>query len=176
MLPGKTYTPDDLVHIAWKKKWLIVISVLLVGAAAAVYTQSLRDIYRAEATILIVPQQIPEDYVQSAVTTSLGERLTALRQLILSRARLQTLIEEFDLYPEERETMIMEDIVDLVMRPDVGVQIVNARGSRQPGSFVVRYTSEDPRMAQRITQRLAAMFVDENLQSLTHTMILTNSI
>jgi polysaccharide chain length determinant protein (PEP-CTERM system associated) len=164
MLPGKTYTPEDLLRIAWKGKWLILVPAVLIGAATVLYTRTLPDVYGAQATIQIVPQQVPEDYVQSAVTTDLGERLTALSQQILSRARLQALIEEFGLYSEEQETMIMEDIVDLVMRPDVNVQIAATRGRQAPGSFVVRYQSESPRVAQQVTQRLSAMFIDENLQ------------
>ena len=39
MIPGKKYTPEDLVDIAWRRKWLIVVPFVVVAIATAVVTQ-----------------------------------------------------------------------------------------------------------------------------------------
>jgi polysaccharide chain length determinant protein (PEP-CTERM system associated) len=164
MLPGKKYTPEDFVKIAWRRKWLIVIPTLVVASGTFVWSQSLPNRYRSEARILIVPQRVPENYVQPTVTTELTERLQAISQEILSRTRLERIIEEFNLYGDERKTMIMEDVIQL-MRRDVAIDIAGTRRRRgDPGSFVVRYDSNSPRMAMQVVERLASLFITENLQ------------
>jgi uncharacterized protein involved in exopolysaccharide biosynthesis len=80
MLPGKKYTPEDFVKIAWRRKWLIVIPTLVVASGTFVWSQSLPNEYRSEARILIVPQRVPENYVQPTVTTELDQRLQAISQ------------------------------------------------------------------------------------------------
>ena len=62
--------------------------------------------------MLVVPQQIPEDYVQPTVTTRLEDRLASINQQILSRTRLEQIVREFDLYAKDRQTMIMEDVIE----------------------------------------------------------------
>jgi polysaccharide chain length determinant protein (PEP-CTERM system associated) len=163
MLPGKKYTPEDYVRIAWKRKWLILIPTLLAAVTTAVATQYLPNRYRSEARVLIVPQRVPENFVRSTVTAGLDERLQAISQQILSRTRLEALIQEFNLYPKERETMIMEDVVDL-MRRDIGVQIPRTTRREDPGYFTVRFDSTNPRTAMRVAERLASLFINENLQ------------
>jgi polysaccharide chain length determinant protein (PEP-CTERM system associated) len=163
MLPGKKYTPEDFVKIAWRRKWLIVIPTLVVASGTFVWSQSLPNQYRSEARILIVPQRVPENYVQPTVTTELNERLQAISQEILSRTRLERIIEEFNLYGDERKTMIMEDVIQL-MRRDVAIDIARTRRREDPGYFVVRYDSNSPRMAMQVVERLASLFITENLQ------------
>ena len=51
----------------------------------------------------------------------------------------------------------MEDIVD-GMRGNIDVQIVKG------DAFRVSFTSEDPRTAMRVTERLASLFIDESLR------------
>ena len=53
---------------------------------------------RPSTLILIQPQKVPEEYVQSIVTTDPGERINTLSQQILSRTNLEKIIDEFKLY------------------------------------------------------------------------------
>ena len=71
----------------------------------------LPSIYRSETLIQVVPQRIPESYVRSTVTTRIEDRLGGIQQMILSRSRLERIINDFNLYPEERKVMVMEDVV-----------------------------------------------------------------
>src|SRR5688572_22865419 len=147
MLPGKEYKPEDYVAIVWRRKWFLIVPFVVIAMATAVGTSFLPNEYRSEARILIVPQQVPQNFVQSTVTTRLDARLQAISQQIQSRTRLERIIEELDLYPEQRRTMIMEDVVQL-MRRDIGVEIGRTRSRRDgPGSFTVAFTSDNPRTA-----------------------------
>src|SRR5688572_12577128 len=102
MLPGRKYTPVDFLMMAWKRKWLILTSVVVIGSATFIWSWNLPNRYRAEATVIIVPQRVPEDYVRPTVTAAIDDRLNMISQQILSRTRLERIIQEFNLYQEER--------------------------------------------------------------------------
>ena len=158
MLPGQQYLPEDVLRLAWRRKWFIVVPLLAAAVGSAVVTQRLPNLYRSETLILVVPQRVPESYVRSTVTARIEDRLSSIQQQILSRSRLERIIQDFDLYPEERRRLVMEDVVGL-MRLDIeGPRI--ERGD----SFRVGFVSQDPRLAQRVTERLASLFIDENLR------------
>lgn len=163
MLPGKKYQPEDFLRIAWTRKWFILVPTLVIGVAAVAWSSSLPNRYRSAATILVVPQRVPEAYVRAAVTASVAERLQTISQQILSRTRLERLIEEFNLYPEQRKTMILEDVVE-IMRKDVKVDSARTRRREDTSHFTVGFESPQPRTAMQVAERLASMFVQENLQ------------
>ena len=163
MVPGKSYRIEDFVEIIWRHKWLLVFPFIIGTVGMFAYSQFLPDRYRAEALILIVPQRVPENFVRPTITSSLNERLSAINAQILSRTRLERIINEFDLYTDERESELMEDVVDQ-MRRDVNVGLPTRRRRAPPESFTVSYEAEDRQMAMQVTQRLAALFIQENLE------------
>lgn len=157
MIPGRKYTPEDILHIALRRKWLILAPLALVVAVAAVVLQQLPDRYRSETLILIVPQRVPETYVRSTVTARIEDRLQSISQQILSRTRLERIIADLNLYTEERSTTAMEDVVER-MRRDIHAAPV--RGD----AFRVTYDATHPAVAQKVTERLASLFIEENLR------------
>jgi polysaccharide chain length determinant protein (PEP-CTERM system associated) len=167
MLPGKKYHPEDFLRIAWARRWFIIVPTVVITVATFVWAASLPNRYRATATILVVPQQVPESYVKPTVTTSLAERLQTIQQQILSRTRLERIIEEFKLYEAERKTMIMEDVVELMRTRDVDVSVPRARRREDTSHFTVSFDSSQPRLAMQVAERLSGMFVTENLQDRT---------
>src|SRR6187431_908444 len=101
MLPGKKYTPDDYLRIAWKRRWYILIPLVVVASTTAVVSMFLPNRYSASTSILVIPQRVPEEFVQSTVTAELSQRINAISQLILSRTRLERIIQEFNLYERD---------------------------------------------------------------------------
>jgi polysaccharide chain length determinant protein (PEP-CTERM system associated) len=156
VLPGKTYTPEELVHLAWHRKWLLLVPFLVASVCTYFVARQLPSQYKSQALIQLIPQRIPENYVKSPVTIPIDERLKNIQQVVLSRSRLESIINEFGLYPERRRVMVMEDIVDRMRAEDVEVQI--ERGD----AFRVSFVSGDPRTAQRVAAKLASLFIDEN--------------
>ncbi|MEQ1869354.1 MAG: hypothetical protein ABL961_04965 [Vicinamibacterales bacterium] len=157
MIPGKQYTPELIAAMAWRRKWWILIPTVVISLGVAGWTRTLTDLYRSDTVILVVPQQVPEAYVKSTVTASVADRLQSISQQILSRTRLERIILDLNLFERERKTGIMEDIID-AMRGQISVLTV--RGD----SFRVSFTSEDPRTAMRVTERLGSLFIDESLR------------
>jgi polysaccharide chain length determinant protein (PEP-CTERM system associated) len=159
VIPGKEYSFDTLLQVARRRKWLILLPALLVGAAGAAYVWSLPNSYQSETMILVVPQRVPESYVRSTVTARIEDRLQSISQQILSRTRLEQIVSDFNLYARERaEHKLMEDIVDQMRTRDIGIDIIKG------DSFRVSYQTSDPRTAMRVTERLASLFIDESLR------------
>src|SRR5262245_53715959 len=169
MIPGKRYTPEALLLLMLRRKWVIVIPFVLIAGVTAAVSHSLPNRYRSETTILVVPQRIPEDYVQPTVSIRLEDRLASINQQILSRTRLEQIVREFDLYGEERTHMIMEDVIDVMRSRDIIVQPHAGIDRRQASSpaFRISYTGPNARTVMRVTERLASLFIEENLRDRT---------
>ena len=158
MLPGKKYTPEDVLRILLQHKWLVIRAVRDRDHQRAVVANRMPSIYKSETLIQVIPQRIPESYVRSTVTTRIEDRLGAIQQTILSRSHLERIINDFGLYPEERKIVVMEDVVARMRDQDVKVRV--ERGD----AFSVSYVAGDPRTAQRVAERLGSLFIDENLR------------
>lgn len=160
MLPGKKYLPEDVLRIAWRRKWYIVVPFAVVSTVTAIVSWYLPNVYRSEAIIAVVPQRVPESYIKSTVTTRTEDRLQALYQKVQSRTYLERAIQEFNLYPRERRAGIMEDVVEQMRRD---VKIENVKGD----AFRVAYVNQDPRTAMRVADRLAGWIIDESMSDRT---------
>ena len=158
MLPGKKYTPADLLGILRRRKWLILVPAI-VGVAAAVFAVTrVPRLYRSESLIMVVPQRISEAYVTPTDTTRIQDRLASLSDQVRSRSRLEQLILSLNVYPAQRANGIMEDVVRK-MSDDIDIDI-----DRRGDSFRVSYSHTDPRVAQKVTERLASMYIEENMR------------
>jgi polysaccharide chain length determinant protein (PEP-CTERM system associated) len=158
MLPGKKYTPDEVLRIAKKRIWFIIIPFALVAAGTAIVSRMLPDMYLAETTILVVPQRIPEAYVKSTITMRIEDRLQTIKQQLYSRTLLESTIKEFNLYPEERRAGTpMEDIVGK-MRGELKIDVY--RGE----AFRIWYIGPNPSTVMKVVERLTSNFIDQSLK------------
>jgi polysaccharide chain length determinant protein (PEP-CTERM system associated) len=159
VIPGKQYSFDTVLQVARRRKWLIILPVLVIGALGAAVVAYLPNVYRSETLILVVPQRVPESYVRSTVTARIEDRLQSISQQILSRTRLEQIITDFNLYQKERANKeLMEDIVEKMRTRDIGIDIIKG------DAFRVSYQAGDPRLAMRVTERLGSLFIDESLR------------
>jgi polysaccharide chain length determinant protein (PEP-CTERM system associated) len=164
VIPGKSYKPEDFLQMAWRRKWFIAIPPIVFGIATAFWAQSLPNRYQSSATILVVPPRVSEKVVDQTMNTTLAERLQKLQQRLMSRSNLERIIQELNLYPEERKTMLMEQIVE-VMGKDAGVNVAKGKGRKgEPSSFTVSFQSENPKTAMLVTDRLASLYLNANLE------------
>jgi protein tyrosine kinase modulator len=157
MLPGKTYSPQDIGRIIRRHWWLVVLPFAIgLAGGVVVYTQ-IPVRYRSDTLLTVVPQRVPESYVKSTVSTRIEDRLPAISDQILSRSRLERIVTEFDLFKDKRASMPLEDIVQEV-RADVHVDPVGKE------SFRVSFVNSDAKTAQKVTERLASLVIEENMR------------
>jgi len=159
VLPGQQFTIGDLTESLKRRRWMVLLPFALGLALAPVIAARLPELYRSETLIMVVPQRIPDSYVKSTVTARIEDRLPSISDQILSRSRLERIILDFDLYPSQRAAEVMEDVVQR-MRSDISVSLEG----RSKESFRVAYVSADPGTAQKVTERLASLYIEENLR------------
>ncbi len=135
-------------------------SVLAAATSIAVY---LPDLYRAQALVL-VERPVDESFIRQSVSGELESRLHIIKQEILSRDRLMTLITRFKLYPKLRAKGSVEDALNQ-MRTDVevnpsGPEQVN--GKTKTVSFTLNYTGASAKGVAEVTNAIAAFYVQQN--------------
>jgi polysaccharide chain length determinant protein (PEP-CTERM system associated) len=157
MLPGQKFTPEEAIRLVMRRKWLVLVPFAIGLAAAPAIARYVPELFRSETLIMVVPQRVPDSYVKPTVTATIEDRLPSISEQILSRSRLERIIADFELYPRERARGIMEDVVER-MRRDITVKLVNKE------SFRVSYVNREPKTAQRVTERLASLYIEENLR------------
>jgi polysaccharide chain length determinant protein (PEP-CTERM system associated) len=164
MLPGRSYKPEDILALLWKRRWWILVPFAVCTLLGLLVSRFMPNKYESDTLIQVVPQRVPESYVKSTVTARLEDRLQSLTQEIMSRTRLERIIEEFNLYPDLRAKGIMQDVVE-GMRKDIKVNITKgANRNDAVDAFTIAYTARDPQVAQKVTERLAGLFIEENLR------------
>ena len=157
MLPTAGLTVDDLLLILRRRAGLVIVIVAVVSAATAGGALLLPNHYRSETLILVLPRRVPETYVKSTVTARIEDRLQSIAQEILSHTRLEQIIRDFDLYAAERRTQPIEAVVEN-MRRHIDVRVVKG------DSFRVAYIGDNPQTVMRVTNGLAALFIEEQLR------------
>jgi polysaccharide chain length determinant protein (PEP-CTERM system associated) len=157
LLPGRRYTPEVIAHIAWRRAWLILLCLGVGTLLAAVVSKVLPNQYQSTTVIMLVRQRIPDSYVKTTVTERIEDRLASLQEQILSRSRLERIILDLNLYEPLRRKLPMEDVVQR-MRDYIKIKTEGKE------SFRVTYESRDARTAQKTTERLASLFIEENLR------------
>jgi len=129
--------------------------------------------YRSEALILIEQQKVPTQYVTPNVVEDLQDRLQSMTQQILSRTRLQHLIEQFHLYPQEQARLTTDEVIDK-MRHDILIELVKPPTGRESlNAFRIYYSSSNPLMAQQVNSQLTSLFIEANLEERTQQSIST---
>ncbi len=165
MLPGKKFSPADVLPILRRRGWLLIVLPFVCGFLALVVSSLLPNRFVSETLIQIVPQGVPEEYVRSTVTTGIEERLKAISQQIMSRSRLEGLVKELDLYPEERKDKPIAALAEHLHSAidfKISAPVRTSRGWGPPDSFRLRFSYPDAQVAQRVTTRLADWFIAEN--------------
>lgn len=161
----------DYIAILRRRKWYLILPAILIFTIAAAVAMLIPAIYRSDATILIEQQQIPQDLVRSTVTSYADQRVQIISQRVMTTANLSKIIEKYDLYPEERKQAPLSAVVD-IMRENIALKMVSAdvldphSGSAKKAAiaFTLSFDSGSPQLAQRVTNELVSLFLDENLR------------
>jgi len=144
-------------RLLWKRKFVVIIPLVIFPMLGALYAMQLPDSYKSSTLILVTPQKVPSKFITSSVTTDIEERLGTISQQIFSRTRLDQVIQEFGLFRDKRDTLAPEEIIES-MRKSITLKV-----SRKD-AFELSYVSQDPRMAMQVTNKLAGLFIEENLK------------
>src|SRR5439155_12206555 len=90
-----------------------------------------------------------------------------ISQEILSRSRLEVLINRFGLYADPRKRIPFEEVIER-MRRDTKLELKNGeqRGQREATvAFTISYQGSDPGTVSLVTHTLASFYIEENLKA-----------
>jgi polysaccharide chain length determinant protein (PEP-CTERM system associated) len=150
--------------LVFKHRWLLIIPFCIAMAVGMYLAVKLPKIYEAGTLILIMPQRVPSNFVQSIVSTDIDSRINTISQQILSRTNLKKIMEEFGLFSDAKYSgMFIEDkLADI--RERIKVEVNRAGRGKEADAFSISFKGPDPEIVMAVTNRLAGAFIDENLK------------
>lgn len=133
--------------------------------------------YEAQTVLLIEPQSVSQNLVESGVPeTDVNNRLHLIQMQILSRGRLSAVIDDLDVYPERQREMTREELIEY-MRENINVlpllPELEAEARAQSGvrakdvvvnTFVLTFTHRSASKAADVANRLSRDFIDEHIR------------
>lgn len=153
-------TPIERLQDVWSRRRAVALIAfgvpLLVSFSLALFLPS---VYRAEAMLVVE-------------RTSAGDRpqveavLHTLTEENLSRSHLRSLIKKHELYPELREVVPIEGLVER-MRKDIEVEheMVRQAWGTATIALSIGYLSSNPDKSAKVTQELATYYIEEDRQA-----------
>ena len=177
--PGSSYNINDYKEIFLRRKLYFVIPFILIFTAAVLWAALAPRKYQASTLVLVTPQRVPADLVRSTVTAGIIERLNSISQEIMSRTRLERIIDELKLYQGEQKTHEARRSRGSHAQEHQGGAAQAHRGNCR--LLHVNYTGEDPRIVTLVANKLSSLFIEENLkqreqQAVGTTEFLTNEL
>jgi len=129
-----------------------LLTTLALAVAAALI---LPKMYRSSTLILVESEKMPDSFVRSMATETSNKRLLTIRQEILSRTRLERILDE--LRPYAGTQSITQGVEEMRAAIDITVKGNDA--------FSIEYVHRDPKKAQEVTSRLATLFIEESVKA-----------
>jgi polysaccharide chain length determinant protein (PEP-CTERM system associated) len=139
------------------RTWWVVVPFLTCLAIAVVALFVVSPKYRSTTLILVESQKVPDSFVKQMATEKAGQQLQTLKQEVLSRTRLEKVAEELDPYGSWGKQPPGEIVAGMRAATDIKV--------RGDDAFTIEYVHSNPQMAQKVTARLAQLFIQETAKA-----------
>lgn len=154
--------PAEIIREVRSRKWLAFLLFAIVSfvvlAAGFVWPYK----YQSNVVIFVDDQNIIRPLMEgSAVTTSISDRTSAAKEMLWSRDVMSQVARDKDIFGADADQLSDEALERRIgmLRANMNVR---PRGERY---FSIGYTSESPREAFRVAQRLGQLFISENSES-----------
>jgi succinoglycan biosynthesis transport protein ExoP len=165
------YGLQDYKRLFLRRKWAILWVAFAFALVVSVSAYFWPNSYVARTAIMVEPGKVPDAYVRSTATIPAAQRLALLQQEILSDTRLSQVIDELGLYSNLQNTKTHEEML-AQMRKEIRVEptsFTNLQSVSNPRAgleaFTVSSYAQDPATAARVANRLASLFIEENMKA-----------
>lgn len=159
-----TWIVNHIPEILWQRRYYLLACFVALTLAGLVAAFSMPRIYRSTATLLVQSQELPSSIVESPVTSAVEQRVARIREQVLSRGDLIQLIEQNDLYSDERRSQPLSKIVEK-MRYSTSVSALSSDIGQQSGTqnstvaIAMSFDYPDPGKAQAVLQSFVSKFL-----------------
>ena len=163
MLGHRKLTPEDYVDILKRRLWIIAIPVVLFPILAVGITFFIAPEFMSQTLVIIDQQKVPGEYVTPVVSSDVDSRLASMKEEMLSRSRIQPIIERYNLYGKG---MSLDDRIDKV-RKGINIKPIHSEIAHTGGlpGFFISFTANDARTAQLVCGDITSLFLSANLKS-----------
>lgn len=128
--------------------------------------------YESTGIVLIEQQEVPEEFVRSAVTSYADQRVKMISQRVMTTANLLDIIRKYDLYPDRQRREPREKLLKR-MRDDIGLEMISAdvvdptqgKATKATIAFAVSYLSRSPEEAAKVANELTTLYLNENIET-----------
>jgi polysaccharide chain length determinant protein (PEP-CTERM system associated) len=154
----------DVKRIVRRYWWIPAFMTVALGAMGLAASLILPKKYTSSTLVLVEQPTVPKDLIKPVITDDLNQRMASMKAQILSRSRLESIINKFGLYPQERHTTHMEELVEK-LKAAIDVELIQPMAgsvNHEPPGFNVSVTFSDPQLAQQICQEITSMFMEQN--------------
>ena len=164
--------------ILWQRRYIVIICFVAMLAAGLVAAFGLPRTYRSTATLLVQSQDLPTTMVDSPTNGAVEQRIARIREQVLSRGDLIQLIEQNDLYPDERRAKPLSKVIE-DMRHSTGVSALSSDIGQQSGTqnntiaIAMNFDYPDPAKAQAVLQSFVSKFLTMDSQDVEDQATLT---
>jgi len=174
---------DDYLAMLRRRLKVILIPALVAPLSGFLISYALPARYTSTATVLVVGQKVPSDYVTPVVTSDFAQRVQTLSQQILSPSKLKAMMLTLETSDPAKfkaadrgktisqieSNMQVSPVITSMSQaatssPSAKTRKPNASNEPVPG-FNVAYYDSDPVRSQKICNALTQLMVDENLRS-----------
>ena len=161
MLGHRELTLPDYLGILKRRIWLILGSGIALLGLGIGLTFVIPPQFDSQTLVIVQQQKVPEDYVKPVVNEDLNARLASMKEQILSRSRLEPIIERYSLFAGAKNTM--DDRVELT-RKAIAINTIASGTNRVPG-FSITFKAQSARTAQQVCADITSLFVSESLNA-----------
>lgn len=164
MLGHRTLAPEEYLDILNRRWWIIAVPALILPILAYGLTFFLTPQYVSQTLVLVEQQTVPDNYVKPVIAADLNGRLASMKEQILSRSRLEPIIDRFHLYGNSK--LVMDDRIALARKNILITPIQSdiARSGGLPG-FFISFQASEARTAQLVCGEITSLFVNANLHA-----------
>jgi len=162
--PQSGWLINHLPSMLWQRRKLIAGTVVVIFLAAVVAAFTLPTMYRSKATLLVQAQDLPSSIVESPVSGAIEQRIAKIRERVLSRGDLITLIQEKDLYPKERRSKPLSKVVNKMREATMVSALAGNLGDASSSldktiAITMSFDYPDPTTAQAVLQDYVSNFM-----------------
>lgn len=160
-------TLQDYLSIMRRRAPYLIGIALAVLVVSVIVAFVIPPTYRATGTIMVESQQVPDDIVPLAIKTHIDERISIIKQRVMTRASLLKIANKYELFKEKSRSLTSSELIE-AMRQQIGIELISSNESNPRNqatiAFTLSFEDKYPEVAYRVANDLTALFLDWNVK------------
>ncbi len=158
------FSVQKVAAICKRRFWWIIVPMLVGPLLAIAVSFEVPPVYTSKTFVLVEQPKISEKFVTPMISDQLDTRLMSLKEQILSRSRLEPIIDRLGLYKKTIGNLSMEDKVELLSK-SIEVKTLRPEDyNRVPTGFYITASADNAQTAQQVCTEILSLFMAENLK------------